>query len=625
MQPYRQSNTLLKLFVFVGVLVSLVLLSNFFAKKALAACTGSGGYTEWTVWCASPNTPDSFCDDALINGGGGTASCGGVSCTHIIGKYYGSCKTTGCAPGAACCGTNPGENDVYGSTGCDNGGATATPTPKPTSTPAPGNKYTISISCLGNGSGTVKQKSDGKVLCTCTAGNKTGSCEKEDLTKGSNNTFTKTVNPGSSFNSWSHGTCPSGTDCSPCEDGGNCNINNITGDLTIKAKFDLAATSTPTPTPVPQPAVVTINGSLQEYAGNTCKIPISATTLSINVNPDDSKGVTTNNPCPVVSQSSYSCTITFDPTMGANLNQNLNLSVITTPYTSAYWTNNSACSNSANNVLPVVLNPGDQQNFSKDIFFTVSDWVKLKNASVAATGALNNVIPNFVDVFDNDDNGARYYVINDSSNSPGTVTAAGTINLGTAAASSYGWQGSNANVTRTMDVPTYAEYIKSRKTSFTISCNDSTCSNLKKDIKQTGSGYIYLINPRPGGNVTFNDNGILGSTDKVVFLVQGDVKIDTVNQFNASGKSFAILSTGTITITDKVDEVDGLYIANTITTDAKVKGFKIVGNLVSKTFVNNRTQDDKFKPSVFIVFDPKYYIDLLQLLSTSTYDWKQLQ
>jgi len=194
----------------------------------------------------------------------------------------------------------------------------------------------------------------------------------------------------------------------------------------------------PLPTPYP---TVAVSGNLREYLGAACYNNISTNTLSININPQSSTGVTTN--CGVTpptgqTKSSYRCTAVFDnQNFAPTPAQNLNLSASATSYSSAYWTAANACTSTANNSLPVDVSSGGSTVYDKDIFFNNSSaWIKLKNSSFGSLGSLTNVLPLNIAAYDSDDEvSQRYFIMNSVGNDPGLVTAS-SINTGTAAVSS---------------------------------------------------------------------------------------------------------------------------------------------------------------------------------------------
>jgi len=381
----------------------------------------------------------------------------------------------------------------------------------------------------------------------------------------------------------------------------------------------------PLPTLYP---TVAISGNLKEYLGSTCSNNISTNTLSLNINPQYSTGVTTN--CgitPPVGQtkSSYRCTVVFDnqnyaPTPA----QNLNLSASATSYSSAYWTTNNACSTTAANSIAInVAAPVPTNVFIKDIYFkNVSSWIKLKNSSFskrsssAPNTSLTNVLPLSIAPYDADDDvNQRYFIMGSD---PGLVTAS-SIDTGTAEVSSKGWKADYTQST-SMNPTAFLSYVKSRKKYKTVSDMSS--------INQDG---IYVWS----GVLTLNNTNLNQATaSKFVLIVDDNVTIDQ-DKFNignckdATGlKKIAILSkTGTITFSTSTQCAAGIFIAQTIDTGSNSnQGLKIKGNLIALTsLANGRAWADNSQPSVFVVFDPVQYINLLPYLSTASYEWRQLQ
>jgi hypothetical protein len=97
----------------------------------------------------------------------------------------------------------------------------------------------------------------------------------------------------------------------------------------------------------------------------------------------------------------------------------------------------------------------------------------------------------------------------------------------------------------------------------------------------------------------------------------------TLNNFNGSNKSIMILAKK-ITFSSSVTTAAGIFIAQTIEYQS-TNGLKVLGNLISKTAVTLQSRSDNTRPSLFIAFKPKMYLDLLPYLSVSKYDWRQLQ
>jgi hypothetical protein len=81
-----------------------------------------------------------------------------------------------------------------------------------------------------------------------------------------------------------------------------------------------------------------------------------------------------------------------------------------------------------------------------------------------------------------------------------------------------------------------------------------------------------------------------------------------------------------IIIDSSVAGINAILIGQTVSTGVSTTGLKIKGNLINESVLQiDRNQSDGRMPSLFVVFDPKIYLDILPYLSTSTYDWKQIQ
>lgn len=245
-------------------------------------------------------------------------------------------------------------------------------------------------------------------------------------------------------------------------------------------------------------------------------------------------------------------------------------------------------------------------------------WVKLKDFSFSSPRGLNNSIPPApLTAYDAvDDAGAERYFIISSSPGPAGITSASSIDLGTATTSSNDWKSASYSKQTILSASTYLEYVKSRKTYQTI-----------RDLNSINADGIYVWDSS-GNNPIPSFTSVPAKFDQfnVVLIVSGSstpVTIDVASFTPA--KSIAILAT-TINFTTTTTRADGIFIADTIDTGSINTGLKINGNLiVNTTFTNGRTWPTAGKPSLFIVFKPKPYLDLLQYLSVDKYDWRQLQ
>ncbi len=375
------------------------------------------------------------------------------------------------------------------------------------------------------------------------------------------------------------------------------------------------------PTPTPYPTVV-IQGNLKEYLGGSCPANVSSNSISLNMNPVSSSGITVN--CGVTppagsgTQSTYRCTIAFNnqaasPTPA----QNFTLSASASSYSpAAGWFTGAvnSCTTTSDNIIALdVAAPAPTTTHSRDIFFDSSSrWVKLKNASFAGIGSLSNNIPLNLSAYDSDDSAAqRYFIMTGTGDDPGAASVNGTFTLGTADVSDFNWKSENNGMTSVWNRSSFMDYVKSRKSYTSISS--------LSEISANGIYYYSGLLPLSWGAVPSQFN-----TYKVVLIVPGQVDIDVAN-FNPT-QSFALIA-DTINFNANVQSATGLFVAASVTTgDTTNQGLKITGNLIAQSSFNNqRDWTTNTKPSVFIVFDPSLYLNLLDTLSVASYDWRQLQ
>jgi hypothetical protein len=239
-------------------------------------------------------------------------------------------------------------------------------------------------------------------------------------------------------------------------------------------------------------------------------------------------------------------------------------------------------------------------------------WHKLSNASYHNFGGLNNPIPTIIGAFDNDDSGERLVVIGTA----GVVTTDGEIKTEEADVSLVKWSKTGYNNAHLLSPSSFLSYVKSRKE---YESNPSSIQDNKISVFDS--------------NRTINDAVISDVNNGAVIVVNGNATIEGIgNQFNAGGKSLAVVATGTLSFDSSLEEARGIFVAQTIDfatgSDYSTIPLKIIGNVISAgdsdTF-QRRREVDRSKPSIFIVINPEMYIDLLSLLSTAKYEWKQLQ
>ena len=376
-----------------------------------------------------------------------------------------------------------------------------------------------------------------------------------------------------------------------------------------------------TPTPYP---TVAITGVLRQKSGTGC---YQADASNYFTNPSFSLGIVppeciTPVCAPnVANATAYSCTIKFDNqgcTVSGRPATSVNATLSAIPNTAGFsagqWTTPGSCTTTGNTIS---LNAVDGGSLSKDIAFpfTGDSWIKLKNTSFTAASTTSNNIPVFVNLFkpgDSDDDASQEYFIMSSLNLPDS-SAGVALGIVSNAYSAKNWSHSSYDKSPPSMYPSaFLSYVKSRKEYQTI----TDLNDLAEDKINLWEGDLTLNNA-----AKFNNN-------KVVLIVNGTLTLSMEN-FQPTNSSTAFVAQ-TINFYDGstfVKEAEGLFIAQTVNTGSTAnQGLKIKGNLIAQSTLNNsRSWSDTSRPSVFIVFDPIQYINLLPYLSTVSYQWNQIQ
>ncbi|MCX7928979.1 MAG: hypothetical protein N2558_04870 [Patescibacteria group bacterium] len=254
-------------------------------------------------------------------------------------------------------------------------------------------------------------------------------------------------------------------------------------------------------------------------------------------------------------------------------------------------------------------------------------WYKLKNASLMKISSLTNYLASSPQQYDVDDNSQRYLIIGE----PGVVLSEGNITLGgivNSLVSSKGWYSVSYQKQRNFFVNQYIEYARSRKAIKIITNPNEIEAN--------------KINLLKSGDVTINSsNQFLFEKDNSVIIIRNSNNTNfakltfNLQNFNTSfpPHSLAIIA-NKITFNDQTQEINGIFLASSFQLASEPSPhytpnpLKIIGNLSSFNEIVDTTvrrRNDVNKPSIFIVFSPKMYLDLLPYLSISKYDWRQLQ
>ena len=247
---------------------------------------------------------------------------------------------------------------------------------------------------------------------------------------------------------------------------------------------------------------------------------------------------------------------------------------------------------------------------------TPGPWIKINSGSFySKNGLLNRIPASPLTAYDADDTTNPYFIDNGTA---GGNVAAPSIDLGAYNPSARP-NSRNISVAYTPSFlntsASYLSYVKARKEYKTITALSQI----------TGDG-LYVWNSADSDTVTINDTSkVRFDNRKVVLITSGTVTVNTASFAPTSG-STAIIA-GTINFNASVTSATGIFIASTVSTGTTTnQGLKINGNLVAQTtLTNNRKWATVARPSLFIVFKPLLYLDLLPYLGTNYYEWNQTQ
>lgn len=247
-------------------------------------------------------------------------------------------------------------------------------------------------------------------------------------------------------------------------------------------------------------------------------------------------------------------------------------------------------------------------------------WFKLNGASFnSRMSNRQNYVPRTLQKYDatTDDSITNHHIMIGSS---GILLQNGPLDPGSNAYesgvktySTNNWYTNGYASTNTISVAKYIDYIKGRK-NFTSITGAVTASSFL-----TSGVYVYV------GDLTLDPTWFDGKN--IVLVVQGTVSISSATFIPTNG-SLALLS-NIISIDSSVTEIKAILIGTQVLTgNSDVNPLKITGNLIDEEesgMLLGRTRADGTKPSLFIVFNPQMYLNVLPYLSTSTYDWRQTQ
>ncbi len=241
-------------------------------------------------------------------------------------------------------------------------------------------------------------------------------------------------------------------------------------------------------------------------------------------------------------------------------------------------------------------------------------FYKLSNASLHRLKNIDVSMPVGIQPYDAADDTSDPFLI--VKGGAGITSATSTIRIlpGTGSVSTN-------NIRR--DTYTDANTYLSALSTFTTYANAQKPTKVITDYNLIGSTIVNIYN----GNLTINAAPTSGAEDYVL-LVNGNVIINQSPTFNTvADNSIAIIATGSISINPPVTTVNAILIANSIDLgNSPINRLKINGNLITNSPTTiTRNVPATTTPNLFVVFNPKMYLDLLPHLSDITVEGRQVQ
>lgn len=388
------------------------------------------------------------------------------------------------------------------------------------------------------------------------------------------------------------------------------------------------------PTPIPN---TIISGNLKEdlsYTNQSCSnvftaysnLGISAEVIGDNPNNNVKIDGCSN------TENTYECIVSFNNSASfadqriINLNPQIQQ---TTPnflnYQFFWHEDNSDCF-SQNNVITIA--EGDI-SINKDLYLTLSannnTWFKLKNTSFYMKTEKNNVIPQNILAYDEDDSLPlkRNLIIGEGglSSSKNKFFLGQEDTLSSLNNWNLDYYSINSSFTKISDFTTY---IATKKIPIFI-------TNLNQ-INDNKDENIYKID----GNHTISDEDISFLNKKpLILIINGTLNFNISDGNFTPEKSIAIIAkrinfykeSNTPDDEGLIKYANGIFITDNFDTGkSSSQGLKINGNLIElqpNVDFNKRQWETMEKPSLFVVFNPKIYLDLISILSFNNYQWQE--
>jgi hypothetical protein len=379
----------------------------------------------------------------------------------------------------------------------------------------------------------------------------------------------------------------------------------------------------------------TVSGNVGEYDPSS-GTPYSNggatgnTSTDITFTPPDTNGVTVT--CTLITTGSnpviitgYTCTVTLDNVNGdPDPTQDFTLAAVR--YNSQLYNGlciqaGATCLNPVTISLDLDSNGGTTVNATQNSYFSIaqgSSYFKLKNVIYQTKSEINSPFPVSALPYDTDDTDGSYLIIGDSAAAYGSVGSAlssESLVLGNGQVSRKSWSNGTYNAGLSLSATRYIDYIRSRKEYQTI----NSLANLSSEKVNVWSGDLTI----DSGNITSFDN------KNVILVVTGTLSFNTATYNPTNGSTAFVAKTiNMYKDTTFVSEARGIFLADTINLGTSTEPLKVTGNMSSTAnaiATGTRRRDDGRKPSLFVVFDPQVYMELLPYFSTVTYEWKEVR
>jgi len=270
---------------------------------------------------------------------------------------------------------------------------------------------------------------------------------------------------------------------------------------------------------------------------------------------------------------------------------------------------------------------------TKDPNFNIAGWYKVRDGSFYKKGNIDVIYPSIVNPYDSDDNGKIYPVLDfDNAVNPGLTTLTGDTLIASG----------NIDGQLTTDKKGKVSATNWRINNYTA--DTPFLSNLRNFLS-TLQGQASTITITNIGQIQENKVNIIDIADftintplpsnkrNYILFVKGNLTLDAAagNIIGSTANSIALIAAESININSNIREINAILIADRFNlaypSGSSTNALKVNGNLISNDLVETwrRDRSDYDKPSVFVVFKPNMYFDLLKLLSSSTLSGRQVQ